>query len=508
MINMETIIKARRLHHQGLSVRQIAKQLNINRRTVTKYIELETLKPQQGYQRNKQHYPALGAFIEQLNQQLQQQLLLPINQRRSAWQHYEHLQSIGFTGSYSAVRRFVATFYKQQPPTVTIDAFIPLDFDPGEAYQFDWSTETVKLGGKLCKVQLAQFRLCYSRAFFLYCYSNQTTEMFVDAHNRAFEFFGGTARRGIYDNLKTAVTKVLKGKERVLNENFCCMMDHFDIEPVPCSPGAGWEKGQVERQVSTYRKRFFEPVLSFSTIEELNGYLTEQCVNDMAKRKHPQYKQQTVAEVFQQEQQSFLSERHCTPYPYYRVVQAAVNSYCLVHFEGNRYSIPCHLVKQQLSLHVYLDRIQMVHAQTVVAEHKRIYDKGQTCYQPQHYLPLLKRKPGALRNGEPFKQWHLPPAIRTLQQHLMRQKSGDRAMVEMLSLLAEYGEEVGVAAAELALECGMPTVAAVQNIIHRLNEPSVPKFNLPDIPLRIAPQADLLRYNTVLKLTNTEHPTT
>ena len=115
MINMETIIKARRLHHQGLSVRQIAKQLNINRRTVTKYIELETLKPQQGYQRSKQHHPALGAFIEQLNQQLQQQLLLPINHRRSAQQHYEHLQSIGFTGSYSAVRRFVATFYKQQP---------------------------------------------------------------------------------------------------------------------------------------------------------------------------------------------------------------------------------------------------------------------------------------------------------------------------------------------------------------------------------------------------------
>lgn len=286
------------------------------------------------------------------------------------------------------------------------------------------------------------------------------------------------------------------------------MMDHFGIEPVPCSPSAGWEKGQVERQVSIYRKRFFEPMLSFSTIDELNGYLAEQSISDMAKRKHPQYKQQTVAEVFQQEQQSCLNGRHCTPYPYYRVVQAAVNSYCLVNFEGNRYSVPCHLVRQQLSLHIYLDRIQMVYAQTVVAEHKRIYDKGQTSYQPQHYLPLLKRKPGALRNGEPFKQWQLPPAIRTLQQHLMRQKSGDRAMVEMLSLLAEYGEEVGVAAAELALECGMPTVAAVQNIIHRLNEPPIPKFNLPDIPLRIVPQADLLRYNTVLKLTHTEHPTT
>ena len=79
-------------------------------------------------------------------------------------------------------------------------------------------------------------------------------------------------------------------------------------------------------------------------------------------------------------------------------------------------------------------------------------------------------------------------------------------MVEVLALIAEYGEETGVAAAELALECGMPTVAAVQNIIHRLNEPPIPKFNLPDIPLRIAPQIDLLRYNEVLKHADTEHP--
>lgn len=506
MINMETIIKARRLfHQQGLSIRQIAKQLNINRRTVTKYIEPETLQPPR-YQRSKQHHPALGDFIEPLRRQLQQQLPLPVRQRRSAQQHYEHLQSIGFTGSYSAVRRFVAAFYKQQPSTLSTDAFIPLSFDPGEAYQFDWSTETVRLAGKVCKVQLAQFRLSYSRAFFLYCYPNQTAEMFVDAHNRAFAFFGGTPRRGIYDNLKTAVTKILKGKERVLNNNFCCMMDHFGIEPVACTAGAGWEKGQVERQVSIYRKRFFEPMLSFCDIEELNRYLAEQSISDMAKRKHPQLKQQTVAEVFAQEQQSCLKQRCCTPYPYYRVVQAAVNSYCLVHFEGNRYSVPCHSVRRQLSLHIYLDRIQMVHAQTVIAEHVRLYEKGQTRYQPQHYLPLLKRKPGALRNGEPFKQWLLPPAIRTLQQHLMRQKSGDRAMVEVLALIAEYGEETGVAAAELALECGMPTVAAVQNIIHRLNEPPIPKLNLPDIPLRIAPQIDLLRYNEVLKHADTEHP--
>lgn len=498
MINMETITKARRLFHQGASIRQIAKQLNINRRTVNKYIQAESLQPPK-YQRSKQHYPALDGFIDTLQQQLKRQLTLPNKQRMSAQQHFEHLQSLGFTGSYSAVRRFVAAFYKQQIPNTVNDAFIPLSFEAGEAYQFDWSTETVKLAGKVCKVQLAQFRLCYSRAFFLCCYPNQTTEMFIDAHNRAFAFFGGVPLRGIYDNLKTAVSKVLKGKERVLTDSFYCMCDHFRIEPTTCTPAAGWEKGQVERQVSIYRKRFFQPMLSFSDMEELNRYLLERCSSDMAKRKHPYFKQQTVAEIFSQEQESHLKERIRPSYAYYRIAQAAVNSYCPVNFEGNRYSTPCHLVRRQVSLHVYLDRVQIVDGQEVVAEHIRLYGKGQTAYQPQHYLPLLKRKPGALRNGEPFKQWILPPAVKELQKHLMKQKSGDRAMVEILALLAEYGEEVGVAAAELALECGMPTVAAVQNIINRLNEPVIPKFNLPDIPLNIPVQTDLSRYNSVLK---------
>ncbi|WP_415906966.1 Mu transposase domain-containing protein [Neisseria weixii] len=122
-----------------------------------------------------------------------------------------------------------------------------------------------------------------------------------------------------------------------------------------------------------------------------------------------------------QEQESCLKERIRPPYAYCRIVQTAVNSYCLVNFEGNRYSAPCHLVRRQISLHIYLDKVQIVDGQEVVAEYVRLSGKGQTAYQPQHYLPLLKRKPGALRNGEPFKQWILPPAIKELQKHLMKQ---------------------------------------------------------------------------------------
>lgn len=246
MLTMETIIKVRRLHRKHkLSIRQIAKQLNLNRRTVTKYLQQETLEPPQ-YQRTRKHYPVLQPYLNTLEQILQQQSRLPPQERQSAKQHYEHLRTLGYTGSYSAVCRFIALHKRQQPAQPTT-AFIPLSFEPGEAYQFDWSTEVVKIGGELCKVQCAQFRLSYSRAAFIRCYFKQTTEMFIDAHNHAFTFFGGTTQHGIYDNLKTAVSKILSGKEREFTNSFQCMMDHFCIDPIACTPASGWEKGQIER---------------------------------------------------------------------------------------------------------------------------------------------------------------------------------------------------------------------------------------------------------------------
>lgn len=497
MIIMETLIKIHRLHHkQGLSIRAIARQLNLDRRTVTKYLKHDLITTPQ-YKRSHQHYPALGQYLDTLNQALQQQIRLPAKERLTARQHYEQLQTLGYQGSYSAVCRFVSQFYQQQP-SHSDKAFIPLSFDIGDAYQFDWSTETVKIAGQLCKVQCAHFRLSHSRAFFLRCYLKQSTEMFIDAHNHAFAFFGGTLQRGIYDNLKTAVNKILPGKERIFNETFHAMMTHFNIEPVACTPASGWEKGQVERQVSIHRQRFFKPMLSFHTLDELNQYLMEQCLSQMSKLKHPQFKSQTIAQVFEQEKQHL--QQPVQAFTYYRVTHLMVNSYCLVHFEGNRYSVPCEFSGKTVTLHAYMDRIEIIYEHQMIAQHQRIWQKQQTAYNPWHYLPLLKRKPGALRNGEPFKAWVLPPAVKQLQQHLMKQPKGDRTMVEILALIAEYGEDVGVTAAELALEAGIPTVAAVQNIINRLNEPTIPKYTtVTEVTLTIPPSSDLSRYNTLLK---------
>ena len=155
-----------------------------------------------------------------------------------------------------------------------VTAYIPQSFDPGESFQFDWSYELVELGGEPVRVRVAHFRLCYSRMPFCVAYTRESLEMVLDAHVRAFEYFGGSCRKGIYDNLKTVVTKVLTGKDRTFNRRFLNLASHYLFEPVACTPAAGWEKGQVENQVRFIRNRLFVPRLKFADIEELNQWLS------------------------------------------------------------------------------------------------------------------------------------------------------------------------------------------------------------------------------------------
>ena len=143
--------------------------------------------------------------------------------------------------------------------------FIPLVFTPGEAFQFDFSTETVELGGLAQTIKVAHIGLCHSRQFLVIAYRRETQEMVFDAHWQAFQHFGGVPRRGIYDNMSTAVDKVLKGKEREYNRRFEQMAAHYLFEPQACNVASGWENGQVERQVELVRGWLFVPRLSSGT---------------------------------------------------------------------------------------------------------------------------------------------------------------------------------------------------------------------------------------------------
>ena len=149
-------------------------------------------------------------------------------------------------------------------------AFVPLIFDPGEAYQFDWSHEYAVLSGTTTRVKAAHMRLCHSRMQLVQIFPRESQEMVFEAHERAFRFFGGVCRRGIYDNMKTAVSTVFVGKKRDYNRRFQEMCSHHLVEPVACTPGAGWEKGQVERQVGDVRGRLFVPSPRGCSYAEIN----------------------------------------------------------------------------------------------------------------------------------------------------------------------------------------------------------------------------------------------
>lgn len=206
-------------------------------------------------------------------------------------------------------------------------------------------------------------------------------------------------------------------------------------------------------------------------------------------------RQQTVAQRLEKEREKLSPFK---PYQGYRTARLLVNTSALILFDNHRYSVPCHLCGKEVIAQISAQEIILIDQHQIVARHPRQFIKGGTSYNPLHYLSALKQKPGALRHGEPFQGWALPTAIKTLQHHLLKQPRGDKAMVKLLSLIADFGEEVGVTAAELALEQGLPTVEAVLNIILRLTEPSLPKVECRQVTLTCPPRANLSQFDSLL----------
>ncbi len=188
---------------------------------------------------------------------------LPRKHRRTIKVLFEQLQGQGYEGGYDAVRRHVSRWREAEGHRVS-QAFVPLTFASGEAYQFDWSHEQLEIDGMPMTVKTAHMRLCHSRMVFCFGYPRETQEMVFDAHQRGFAFFGGSCGRGIYDNMKTAVNKVLRGKQRELNSRFEQMCTHYLVDPTLCTPAAGWEKGQVEKSSPSGTYSFFIRQMAFS----------------------------------------------------------------------------------------------------------------------------------------------------------------------------------------------------------------------------------------------------
>ena len=276
MLVVETIARIRREYFvKGKPIKEIVRDVKVSRNTVRKVIRSQATAFT--YDRRVQPMPKLGPWTAELERMLEANETKSKRERLTLLRISEALEGLGYGGGYDAVRRY-AKAWRWRRSASTAQTYVPLVFSPGEAYQFDWSHEYVVLAGVTTKVKVAHVRLCHSRMFFVRAYPRESQEMVFDAHDRAFRLFQGACRRGIYDNMKTAVQTVLIGKERAFNRRFVQMCGHYLVEPTACTPGAGWEKGQVENQVGIIRGRFFTPRLRFKTYDELNAWLLDQCV--------------------------------------------------------------------------------------------------------------------------------------------------------------------------------------------------------------------------------------
>src|SRR3974390_1281410 len=213
MLVVETIAKIRRaFFSQGKSIKAICRELRVSRKVVRKVIRSGATEFR--YEREEQPLPKIGRWRDILDQ------LLSVNETKAARERltliriFEELRERGYEGGYHAVRRYARRWAKD-PGTATAEAYVPLSFAPGEAYQFDWSHEIVLLSGGTVTVKVAHVRLCHSRMLFVRAYPRETQEMVFDAHDRAFAFFKGACTRGIYDNMKTAVDAIVVGKDRL-----------------------------------------------------------------------------------------------------------------------------------------------------------------------------------------------------------------------------------------------------------------------------------------------------
>ena len=380
---------------------------------------------------------------------------------------------------------------------MTAEAYVPLPYAPGEAYQFDWSHEIVVLGGVTVTVKVAHVRLCHSRMMFFRAYPRETQEMVFDAHDRAFAFFKGTCTRGIYDNMKTAVETVFIGKDRLYNRRFLQMCSHYLVEPVACTPASGWEKGQVENQVGLVRERFFTPRLRFKTYDEMNAWLLDRCVAYAKAHRHVENPEQTIWQAFEAERPHLVGYRG--PFDGFHSLPASVSKTCLVRFDNNKYSVLSSAVGRPVDVHAYADRIVIRQDGATVAEHGRCFGRGETVYNPWHYVPVLARKPGALRTGAPFKDWVLPAAMERVRRKLAGADDGNRQMVDILAAVLTDGlAAVEVACAE-ALAHGVHSADVVLNILARQRDPTPPPTILTPaaLTLRHAPIADCARYDNL-----------
>jgi len=430
MIKVEDYEAIRRAYFiDSWSIRKISRELHRCRRTVRKAIVDAQPSP---YKLQKPRgKPVLGPYQSKIEQLLEENQNMPRKQRYTARKIFLEIQKDGYPGSEGSVRRYVAQVRKDHQKA---QAYLPLEFDPGEDAQVDWGEAQVVIAGERVTAQIFVMRLNYSRTRFAIAFPFQKQEAFLEGHIQAFHFFGGVPRHSTYDNLKTAVFRILEGKNRQEQNAFIAFRSHYLFESRYCTPGQGHEKGGVENDVGYIRRNFLVPIPEVASYEELNEHLRQACLQDTHRRMRGQT--QNIAELWESEKPQLLP-LPASDYRACRSQPVKVNPYSQVVFETNRYSVPVEYARRQLVLRAYSFQIEILAQDQIIATHPRCFGREQDLFEPLHYLNLLVERPGAFEHAIPMRRWRKewPAVYDTLLTELRARWPDGRGVREFLSIL-------------------------------------------------------------------------
>lgn len=488
---------------ENKSIREIAREYGHCRRTVRKALKYVEPPP---FETGNRSAPILGAYRAQIETLLEENEKLPLKQRYTSRKIYEEIRKAGYSGSESGVRRYVGQLRKERRVR---KSFLPLEFDAGEDAQMDWGEAVVDMAGKRRKVEFFVMRLNYSRARFAMAFPFQKQEAFLEGHVQAFIFFGGVPRRISYDNLKTAVLRILEGRKREEQENFIRLCSHYLFERRYCTPGKGHEKGGVESDVGYVRRNFLVPIPEVESFEELNRHLWEACLVD-TKRK-VRGKKPDVRELWIEEKAVLLPLPEQAYDPCVRRL-ATPNPYSQVVLDTNRYSIPTTTPATPLTLKAYAFRIEVLQAEKVIAKHPRCFEREQDILDPLHYLDLLQQRPGAFEHAKPLREWRAvwPPVYEQLLEELRRrwpEARGVREFIAILKLHQSHPTNLIEKAVHQALELGAVHQDGVALCLRQLLEPQIQPQQLdlsahPDLAALGSQPIDLHKYDQLLGAEN------
>ena len=432
MLTVEDYRKIRVAHSDGMSIRAIARKFHHSRRKIRQVLKNPEPCP---YTRQKEPYaPKLGLFKPIIQQILADDQQAPRKQQHTAAKIYRRLRDeSGYPGGYDQVRRYLRRHRK-----LSRETFIPLDHPPGRRLEADFGHIYADFPQGRRQVPVLLTTWSYSGFPFAMAMPTERTEAILAGMVEAFNFFDCVSREVWWDNPKTVAKEILKGRQRKLHNRYEALASHYRFDPLFCMPARGNEKPYVEKSVYNLQRDWATPVPKVKDLDQLNQYLRQCCLRKLDHRMAG--KTETIGERFQQDKAAALSLPKrcfdpCISEP------ARVDKYQTARFDTNRYTVPRRWAFETVTVKAYIDRIDIVATDAVIASHQRSYDRGQLIFQEEHYLAILGRRPAALDHSAIFRQWKLPACFIELREDFEARHgcpSGARQYVRVLQLLAEH----------------------------------------------------------------------